>query len=86
MLQNHNVEEEFIEEIVIEESKEDSDTLKEYNEAKKKAEEELGISGPVDKEEIKHEVLLEKIRTEIENNPEEAAKLIKSMIENEKEF
>lgn len=86
MLQDHNVEEEFIEEIVIEESKEDGDTLKEYNEAKKKAEEELGISGPVDKEEIKHEVLLEKIRTEIESNPEEAAKLIKNMIENEKEF
>ncbi len=86
MLQDHNVEEELIEEIIIEDNKEDSDTLKEYNEAKKKAEEELGISGPVDKEEIKHEVLLEKIRAEIESNPEEAAKMIKNMIESEKEF
>ncbi len=86
MLQDHHEEDEFIEEIIIEEDKQDSDTLKEYNEAKKKAEEELGISGPIDKEEIKHEVLLEKIRSEIENNPEEAAKLIKNMIDNEKEF
>jgi flagellar M-ring protein FliF len=86
MLQDHNVEEEFIEEIVIEDEKENNDTLKEYNDAKKKAEEELGISGPVDKEEIKHEVLLEKIRAEIESSPEEAAKLIKNMIESEKEY
>ena len=86
MLQDYNEKEELIEEIVTEESPEDDDAMKEYNEAKKKAEEELGISGPVDKEEIKHEVLLQKIRSEIEQNPEEAAKLIKNIVENEKEF
>ncbi len=67
------------------EEEEEDELLKEYNEAKKRAEEELGLGKGLDKEEIKHEVLLEKIRTEIEKSPEEAAKLIKSIIEEEKE-
>ena len=86
MLQDYNIKEQAIDEIEIEEDSEDADTLKEYNEAKKKAEEELGMSGTPDKDEIKHEVLLQKLRSEIEQNPEIAAKLIKSIVENEKEF
>ncbi len=86
MLQDYNVEEESIDEIEIEEDPEDTDAMREYNEAKKKAEEELGIKSGMDKEEIKHEVLLQKIRTEIEQNPEDAAKLLKSIVENDKEF
>jgi flagellar M-ring protein FliF len=86
MLQEYNVEEEVIDEIETEEDQEDTDAMKEYNEAKKKAEEELGIKSGMDKEEVKHEVLLQKIRTEIEQNPEEAAKLLKSIVDSEKEF
>ena len=86
MLQDYNEEEEDINEIEIEEDSEDMDAMREYNEAKKKAEEELGIKSEMDKEEIKHEVLLQKIRTEIEQNPEDAAKLLKSIVENDKEF
>lgn len=86
MLQDYEAESEEMDEIEIEEDIEDTDAMKEYNEAKKKAEEELGISGTVDKEEIKHDVLLQKIRSEIEQNPEDAAKLIRSIVENEKEF
>ncbi len=86
MLQERMVEEESIDDIEIQENEEDSDAMKEYNEAKKKAEKELGISGVPDKEEIKHEVLLQKLRTEIEQNPEDAAKLIKSIVDNEKEY
>jgi len=67
------------------EEEEEDEILKEYNEAKKRAEEELGLGKGLDKEEIKHEVLLEKIRSEIEKSPEEAAKLIQSIIEEEKE-
>ena len=40
----------------------------------------------MDKEEVKHEVLLKKIQAEIEQNPEDAAKLLKSIVDNEKEF
>lgn len=86
MLQDYNIEEEVLEEIEIEEDQEDTDAMKEYNEAKKKAEEELGIKSGMDKEEVKHEVLLQKIRSEIEQNPEEAAKLLKSIVDSEKDF
>ena len=86
MLEEYNVEEEMIDEIEIEEDQEDTDAMKEYNEAKKKAEEELGIKSGMDEEELKHEVLLQKIRSEIEQNPEDAAKLLKSIVENDKEF
>jgi len=86
MLQDYSSEEENIEEIEIEEDIEDADAMKEYNEAKKKAEEELGISGNMDEEEIKHEVLLQKIQSEIEQHPEDAAKLIKSIVDNDKEL
>jgi flagellar M-ring protein FliF len=86
MLEDYNIEEDNIEEIEIEEDFDDSDTIKEYNEAKRKAEEELGISSGMDKEEIKHDVLLQKIRSEIEQHPEDAAKLIKSIVDNDKEL
>ncbi|MCH9812821.1 MAG: flagellar M-ring protein FliF [Epsilonproteobacteria bacterium] len=86
MLQDYEAESQDIEEIEVEEDQEDTDALREYNEAKRKAEEELGISGPVDEDEIKHDVLLQKIRSEIEQHPEDAAKLIKSIVDNDKEF
>ena len=86
MLQDYSTEDEVIDEIEIEEDQEDTDAMKEYNEAKKKAEEELGIKTGMDKEEVKHEVLLQKIRNEIEQNPEDAAKLLKSIVDSDKEF
>lgn len=86
MLQDYNTDEELIDEIEVEEDHADTDAMKEYNDAKKKAEEELGIKSGMDKEEVKHEVLLQKIRSEIEQNPEEAAKLLKSIVDTDKEF
>jgi flagellar M-ring protein FliF len=86
MLQDYTEHEEELDEIEVEEDIEDADAMREYNEAKRKAEEELGIKSGMDKEEVKHEVLLQKIRTEIEQNPEETAKLLKSIVESEKEF
>ncbi len=86
MLQEYKEEDLYAElESELGEEEEEDEILKEYNEAKKRAEEELGLGKGLDKEEIKHEVLLEKIRTEIEKSPEEAAKLIKSIVEEEKE-
>ncbi len=85
MLQEYEVEEEeeFLPE--SEEILEESDTMKEYKKMKQKVEEELGISEGVDEEDLKHEILLDKIRKEIESRPEEAARLLKSIIDNEKE-
>lgn len=85
MLQDYNEEDENIDDIVIAENTDDTDTLKEYNDAKRKAEEELGISKTLDEVEIRHDVLLQKIKDEIENNSEEVANLIKTIRDNEKE-
>ncbi len=86
MLEEYKEEEEetSLESELEEEEKED-ELLKEYNEAKRRAEEELGLGKGLDKEDIKHEVILEKVRQEIERSPEETAKLIKSIIEEENE-
>lgn len=86
MLQDYTEEENDEAEQEIEHEDEEDDVLKEYNEAKKRAEEELGLRKELDKDEIKHEVILEKIRHEIEKNPDEAARLLKSMIEDENEL
>ena len=62
---------------------EDTSSLEEYNRVKKKIESELGMGGTLDQDEIRHEVLIEKVRKDIEASPEEMAKIIKSIVENE---
>ncbi len=87
MLEEYKEEEELAAaESELEEEEGEDELLKEYNEAKKRAEEELGIGKGLDKEDIKHEVILEKIRQEIDKSPEDTAKLIKSIIEDENEM
>ncbi len=86
MIEEYRPEEEEEEAFSAEEAGlEEGDTMNEYIQAKKKVEEELGISQGVDEQDIKHEILLDKIRKEIESRPEEAAKLLKSITENENE-
>ena len=86
MLEEYKEEEEVSElESELEEEHAEDELLKEYNEAKRRAEEEMGLSKGLDKEDIKHEVILEKVRHEIERSPEDTAKLIKSIIEDESE-
>jgi flagellar M-ring protein FliF len=86
MLEEYKEEEEEANlESELEEEEKEDELLKEYNEAKRRAEEELGLGKGLDKEDIKHEVILEKVRQEIEKSPEDTAKLIKSIIEDENE-
>ena len=86
MLQEYKEEEEEGElESELEEEEKEDELLKEYNEAKRRAEEELGLAKGLDREDIKHEVILEKVRQEIERSPEDTAKLIRSIIEEENE-
>ncbi len=86
MLEEYKEEEELSElESELEEEHAEDELLKEYNEAKRRAEEEMGLHRGLDKEDIKHEVILEKVRQEIERSPEDTAKLIKSIIEDESE-
>jgi flagellar M-ring protein FliF len=88
MLQDHkpNEDEEDIEIESEEEKEENKETLEKYNDAKRRIEEELGIAGALGEKNLKHEVLLEKIRQSIDMNPEDAAKLIESILKPEKEF
>jgi len=65
-------------------TEEDNSSLEQYNEIKKKIESELGIGATLDQDEIRHEVLLNKIRKDIENSPEDIAKIIKSMLDTDK--
>ncbi len=62
-------------------TEEDTSSLEQYNEIKKKIESELGIGASLDQDEIKHEIILEKIRKDVENTPEEVAKVLKSMLD-----
>jgi len=67
------------------EEEEDISSLEEYNKMRKKVEQELGIGGTLDQDDIKHEVLVEKVRRDIDASPDEIAKIIKTMLNNDKE-
>jgi len=85
----HNFEEDIAEELQSDESlvsDEDTSALDEYNKMKKKVESELGIGGSLDKDDIKHDVMLERLKKDIEASPEEVAKIIKSMVDEREMF
>ena len=89
MLESYNEEEldeDLTEDKKEEEEEEDISSLEEYNKMKKKVEQELGIGGTLDQDDIKHEVLVEKVKKDIEASPEDIAKIIKAMLNNEKEI
>lgn len=62
------------------------DALEKYNDMKKKVEKQLGIAGGTTEGDIKLEILQEKLRTMIEEKPEDAAILLKSLITDEMEL
>jgi len=70
----------------IEEEKENNEALEKYNQAKEKIEAELGINNEMDEQTLKHTILLERMQIDINNNPEELAKLIQTILKNEKDL
>lgn len=62
---------------------EDEDTLNKFQEMKRKVEEQLGLRGDVNEDEIKHEVLLDKIKELIEEKPQEIATLFQTLVRDE---
>ena len=89
MLQDYeqnNEEEEPFDLNEIEEEKENDEALEKYNQAKKKIEAELGVSDEMDEKTLKHTIMLEKMKADINNNPEELAKLIQTVLKNEKDL
>ena len=69
-----------------EDEEEDEDTIDKFKKARKKIEDQLGVHGNLDEDELKYEVLLEKIRHMVEDKSEETATLIKNLISNDQDF
>lgn len=82
MLEVHVEEEEDVDSLFdVEEEEEDS--LNKLNDLKKKIEEQLGIGDGVGEDDLKHEVLLEKIKEVMQDKPDEIATLFQNLIKDE---
>jgi flagellar M-ring protein FliF len=88
MIQDFEQEEEDEKTDITQESEEfeNDEALEKYNAAKKKIEAELGIDDEMDEQTIKHTIMLERMQTDINNNPEELAKLIQTILKSDKEL
>ncbi len=84
----HNVEDFNADDIKLEEDDEDSaeDTLEKFKKARKKVEDQLGIGDDFNEEELKYDVLLEKLKSLADDKSEEIAGLLQTMIRNESDY
>jgi flagellar M-ring protein FliF len=74
----------YVEEEEDEESAED--TLEKFRQARKKVEDQLGIGEDFNEEELRYEVLLEKLKTMVNDRSEDIASLLENMIKSESEY
>ncbi|GAX87504.1 flagellar M-ring protein FliF [Lebetimonas natsushimae] len=68
---------------VLEIEEEEEDTYDKIKELKEKVETQLGISSSVNEEELKYEVLLERITKMVEEKPQEVAKVLENLLKEE---
>ena len=61
-------------------------THEKFKAARKKVEEQLGLGGEFNEDELKYDVLLEKMRTVISERSEEIAALLQDMVKNDNDF
>jgi flagellar M-ring protein FliF len=59
---------------------EDEDLVEKVQDMRKKVESQLGIGGEMNEDELKHEVLLEKVKAQAEDAPEELAAMLESLL------
>ncbi|MDA3907819.1 MAG: flagellar basal-body MS-ring/collar protein FliF [Sulfurimonas sp.] len=64
---------------------EEEDLVEKVQQMRKKVESQLGVGEGFNEDELKHEVLLEKVRTMAEDGPEEIASLLQSLLTEEEE-
>ncbi|AII14152.1 flagellar MS-ring protein [Campylobacter iguaniorum] len=62
------------------------DTLEKFKAARKRVEEQLGISSNFNEDELKYEVLLEKMKLIVTDRSEEVSSLLQGMIKNDNDF
>jgi flagellar M-ring protein FliF len=77
-------EDEDIKDEDIDEENDDNEALDKYNSAKRKIEKELGIHDDMDEDMIKHSIILDKMRGDINEHPDELAKLIEKIMRNDR--
>ena len=67
------------------ETEADSDALSEYQKARERIENEMGLGKGFNEEHLKYDVLLQRFKDETEDNVEEVAKLLETILRPEKE-
>lgn len=82
MLEVQNNEEEKVESL-FETADEEDEEFNKFGEMRKRVEEQLGIGKGFNEDEVKYDVLLEKMRNLIEEKPEEMATLFRMLIQDE---
>ena len=82
MLEVQDAEDEKIESLFEIDEDDDEDSSR-FGELRKRVEEQLGISGGFSEDEVKYEVLLEKIKATIQEKPEEIASLFQKLVHDE---
>ncbi len=65
------------------EDDEDEDLVEKVHQMRKKVEDQLGVSEGFNEDDLKHDVLLEKVKTIAEDRPEEIANLLQALIQEE---
>ena len=78
--------EETIQKQILEDEESAEDTLDKFREMKKKVEEQLGIEGEFNEEEVKYDVLLDKLKDLAENKSEDIANIIESLFRSERDI
>ena len=64
----------------------DDEDLNKFSELRKRVEDQLGIGGGFNEDEVKYEVILERMRNVISEKPEEIASLFQTLIKDELEI
>ncbi|MGP1485171.1 MAG: flagellar basal-body MS-ring/collar protein FliF [Campylobacter sp.] len=62
------------------------DTLEKYQQTKKRVEEQLGLNGEFNEDDLKYDVILEKMKLVIQERTDEISTLLQDMIKNDTEF
>ena len=68
------------------EDDEDEDLVEKVQAMRKKVEDQLGMSSGFDEDDLKHDVILEKVKSMAEDNPEEVASLLQALLTEEAEI
>jgi len=83
MLEISKEEDELAKPILDLDDDEDEDLTEKVQQMRKKVEDQLGVSGSFNEDELKHDVLLEKIKTMTEDSTEDIARLLSALLSEE---